>query len=42
MPTTSNSGIIELNAYEPHRNFRIIADYYEQQSVGEYLIKDVV
>ena len=42
MPTSSNSGMIELNAYEPHRNFRIIADYYEQQSVGEYLIKDVV
>ena len=40
MPTTANSGSIKLNAYEPHRNFRIIADYYEAQTVGEYLIKD--
>lgn len=38
--TTSNSGIIMLNAYEPHRKFRLIADYYEPQTVGEYLIKD--
>ena len=38
--TTTNSGIITLNATEPHRKFRIIADYYEPQSVGEYLIKD--
>ena len=40
MPTTSNSGIVLLNANEPHRDFRIIADYYEPQTVGEYLIKD--
>ena len=40
MPKTSNSGIIQLNAYEPHRNFRIIADYYEAQTVGQYLIRD--
>ena len=38
--TTTNSGIITLNATEPHRKFRLIADYYEPQSVGEYLIKD--
>ena len=38
--TTSNSGIITLNATEPHRKFRLIADYYEPQTVGEYLIKD--
>ncbi|MBP3776212.1 MAG: hypothetical protein J6I37_04420 [Prevotella sp.] len=38
--TTSNSGIIMLNAYEPHRKFRLIADYYDPQTVGEYLIKD--
>jgi hypothetical protein len=38
--TTSNGGIIALNAYEPHRKFRLIADYYEPQTVGEYLIKD--
>ncbi len=36
--TTSNSGIITLNATEPHRKFRLIADYYEPQSVGEFLI----
>ena len=36
--TTSNSGIITLNATEPHRKFRLIADYYEPQTVGEYLI----
>ena len=40
MPATANNGSIKLNAYEPHRNFRIIADYYEAQTVGEYLIKD--
>ena len=40
MPTTSNSGIVLLNANEPHRDFRIIADYYEPKTVGEYLIKD--
>ncbi|MBP3211487.1 MAG: hypothetical protein J6M41_02830 [Prevotella sp.] len=38
--TTTNSGIITLNATEPHRKFRLIADYYEPQTVGEYLIKD--
>ena len=42
MPTTANNGSIKLNAYEPHRDFRIIADYYEAQTVGEYLIKDAV
>ncbi len=36
--TTTNSGIITLNAYEPHRKFRLIADYYEPQTVGEFLI----
>ena len=36
--TTTNSGIIALNATEPHRKFRLIADYYEPQTVGEYLI----
>ncbi|MBR6140962.1 MAG: hypothetical protein IKQ37_04265 [Bacteroidaceae bacterium] len=36
--TTTNSGIIELYATEPHRKFRLIADYYEPQTVGEYLI----
>ena len=40
MPTTTNGGTISLNAFEPHRNFRIIADYYEAQTVGDYLIKD--
>ena len=40
MPTKTNNGLITLNAYEPHRNFRIIADYYEAQTVGDYLIKD--
>ncbi|MBQ7414724.1 MAG: hypothetical protein IJV09_04770, partial [Prevotella sp.] len=38
--TTSNGGIIALNAYEPHRKFRLIADYYDPQTIGEYLIKD--
>ena len=38
--TTTNSGIITLKATEPHRKFRLIADYYEPQTVGEYLIKD--
>jgi len=38
--TTSNSGIITLNATEPHRKFRLIADYYEPQTIGEYLITD--
>ena len=38
--TTTSSGIITLNATEPHRKFRLIADYYEPQTVGEYLIKD--
>ena len=27
MPTNENSGIIRLNATEPHRNFRIVASY---------------
>ena len=36
--TKTNSGIIALNATEPHRKFRLIADYYEPQTVGEYLI----
>ena len=40
MPTTTNNGSIKLNAFEPHRNFRIIADYYEAQTIGEYLITD--
>lgn len=40
MPTTTNGGLISLSACEPHRNFRIIADYYEAQSVGDYLIKN--
>ena len=40
MPATANNGSIKLNAYEPHRNFRIIADYYEAQTIGDYLIKD--
>ena len=40
MPTTTNNGSIKLNAYEPHHNFRIIADYYEAQTIGEYLITD--
>ena len=40
MPTTTNSGSIKLNAFEPHHNFRIIADYYEAQTIGEYLITD--
>ena len=38
MKTTTNSGIIALNATEPHRKFRLIADYYEPQTIGEYLI----
>ena len=38
--TTTNSGIITLNATEPHRKFRLIADYYDPQTIGEYLIKD--
>ena len=41
MPTTSNGGNVLLDAFEPHRNFRIIADYYESQTRDEYLIKDV-
>ena len=41
MPTTSNGGNVLLDAFEPHRNFRIIADYYEPQTIDEYLIKDV-
>ena len=40
--TTTNSGIITLNAYEPHRKFRLIADYYEPQTVDEFLITDAV
>ena len=40
MPTTANSGSIKFNAYEPHRDFRIIADYYEAQTIGEYLIEE--
>ncbi len=37
--TTTNSGILLLNACEPHRNFRLIADYFEPQTVGEYFVE---
>ena len=38
--TPAENGIITLNAYEPHRNFQIIANYEEEHTVDSYLIED--
>ncbi len=37
----ATSGIIVLNATEPHRNFRVVCSYKEAAAAGEYDIEDV-
>ena len=37
----ATSGIIILNATEPHRNFRVVCSYKEAAAAGEYDIEDV-